>query len=509
MPQLLALEWDSNEARLAVAASRGNRVVIEQAFSVPLRAAAAADAEAVDAEAVEPDVGAQIAAALSARGIGHVDSVVAVGRSSIELRQLSLPPAPDEELPDMVRFQAMREFNALEDDWLLDFIPIDTAADGARTVLAAAIDADLVGQIQRTCETAGLKPQHLVLRPCAAASLFARSEPGGAEQLRLLVDLLADEADLTVMSGPRVVFLRTARLPGDPLVALDESPALLAEIRRNVAAAQNQLGGRRVEAAVLCGRGEQHAALARLIGANLGVPATLFDPFAGLHLGGGLRDATTEHPGRFAPLLGMLVAELEQTGHAIDFLHPRRRPVPPSRRRFYAGLAVAAGALVFAWLAFVQVQRYVLKSDLADLNAQLVARKAEAEKARKLAAPAVKIEEWRHSDLPWLDVLELISRKFPLAKETMALSVRFTANKSAKADQRGEIKSPRGEIKIDALAATPETIAAIQQQISTLYDARMGIEADNTHEYYKRKFHLDVTISPAKPALPAPKVEKK
>lgn len=496
MPQLLALEWDSNEARLAVAASRGNRVVIEQAFSVPLRAAEA------DAEIAGPDIGAQIAAALASRGIGRVDSVVAVGRSSIELRQLSLPPAPDEDLPEMVRFQAMREFNALEDDWLLDFVPIDTAADGTRTVLAAAIDPDLVGQIQKTCETAGLKPQHLVLRPCAAASLFARSEPGGAGQLRLLIDLLADEADLTVMIDRRVVFLRTARLPGDPLTAADESPALLAEIRRTVAAAQNQLGGRRVEAVVLCGRGEQHAALTRLIGANLGVPATLFDPFAGLRLGGELRDVLPEHSGRFAPLLGMLVAELEQSGHAIDFLHPRQRPEAPSKRRLYAGLAIAAGVLVLGWLAYGQLQRFMLRSELGGLESRLNARKIEAENAKKLATAVGRIEEWRYTDLPWLDVLDRVSRKFPPAKEAKANSVTLLA-KTSKAGQRGEIK-------IEAIAATPETITAMQQQIGKLYNASVSDEGVDDHwQYYKKKFSLAVTIDRDMPNLPAPKQEKK
>ena len=36
MPRLLALEWDSNETRVAVAQSSGDRVVVEQAFSVEL-----------------------------------------------------------------------------------------------------------------------------------------------------------------------------------------------------------------------------------------------------------------------------------------------------------------------------------------------------------------------------------------------------------------------------------------------------------------------------------------
>ena len=40
----------------------------------------------------DPNVGERVAAALAARGIGAVDTLVAVGRASIELRLLQLPP---------------------------------------------------------------------------------------------------------------------------------------------------------------------------------------------------------------------------------------------------------------------------------------------------------------------------------------------------------------------------------------------------------------------------------
>ena len=80
-----------------------------------------------------------------ARGLGRPDAVVAVGRSSIELRQLQLPPAAEDDLPDLVRFQAMREFNEFDERWLLDFLSIDSSGDSPRegnlprTVLATAI----------------------------------------------------------------------------------------------------------------------------------------------------------------------------------------------------------------------------------------------------------------------------------------------------------------------------------------------------------------------------------
>src|SRR5688572_14023450 len=97
--RLLALEWDGSEARIAVATQRGRKVVVEQAFSVPFEAKG--DLPTDDAEP-----GRLIAAALASRKIGRVETLVAIGRASIELKRLTLPPAPDEDLPSLVRFQA-------------------------------------------------------------------------------------------------------------------------------------------------------------------------------------------------------------------------------------------------------------------------------------------------------------------------------------------------------------------------------------------------------------------
>ena len=70
---------------------------------------------------------------------------------------------------------------------------------------------------------------------------------------RLMVDLLADEADLTVLVNEQVALMRTVRLSAADDDA--QAKALLGEIRRTIAAAQNQLGGRRIEKVILCGRG--------------------------------------------------------------------------------------------------------------------------------------------------------------------------------------------------------------------------------------------------------------
>src|SRR5215469_10018670 len=227
MARLLALEWDNREVRVAVGSPRGSDALIEDAFVIPLQARSeGAEAEQATAE--------QIAAALAERRVGRVTGLAAVGRAGIELKELTLPPAPDDELPDLVRFQAMREFHSLGEEWPLDFIPLSGPSGGPRKVLAASVSPDLVEQIRQTCSRAKITAERLVLRPCAAASLLTRARWETVSRVKLLVDLLAEDADLTVLVDNEVVFLRTVRLPHDVLSG--GQATLLGEIRRTVAA---------------------------------------------------------------------------------------------------------------------------------------------------------------------------------------------------------------------------------------------------------------------------------
>ena len=440
-------------------------MVIEQAFSVELRP------REPGSDKSEVDVGARLAAALGARGVGRLDTLVAIGRTNIELRQLLLPPAPDDELPDMVRFQAMREFNEFDENWLLDFVTLGDLPNEPRTVLAAAIGPDLVEQIQQTCQAAGLKPRRLVLRACAAASLLARAESARQGELRLLIDLLSDEADLTVMSDGRVVFLRTTRLGGDP----PQPQVLIGEIRRTMAAVQNQLGGRKVDSIVLCGHGAQQAEMARRIEKDLAVPTGLFDPFQGLKLGEELRSAPPEHPGRFAPLIGLLLAELEHTGHAVDFLHPRRRQEQPRKWKRYVFPAVAAVALIGLYWGYQRMEYARLTQETRELTDRSKSLDSAIEKAANLQKSADAIEKWMATDVCWLDELEEVSREFPPAGDAMLVHLVLGPGPNAKG----------GQMSMEGLAKSPATIETMEQGLS-----------DPAHQVTSKSSNDDTTIKP-------------
>lgn len=494
MPRLIALEWDATEARVVVARHRGPELVLEQAFTVDLRARGAGPAG-------ETRVGEKLAAALSARGVGKGEVLVAVGRASIELRQLTLPPAPEEELPDLVRFQAMRQFSNVGEDWPLDFTPLDSEGESLN-VLAAAISPDLVRQIEQYCADADLKPKRLVLRPFAAASLLVRRRPQ-FDECRLLVDWLADEVDLTVLIGEQVVFLRTVRLP-----AVDEpsqqAQSLIREIRRTMAAAQNQLGGRGVQRIVLCGQeeappGEEPDASSTAerhtryevksqIEEALSLPVEWINPLDGFELGDELLRRRPGRPGRFAPLCGMVLDEADSSSHAIDFLHPRRRAAPPSPKRraaiwggIAAAVAIAIGGMIWIKLAMLDSQIAGLKTQSRDLDKPL-------ESARKLKSKVDAIDEFAASEVAWIDEMRHLSRSLPPAEKVMLtrLAVRTT---------------PAPQIVLDGVARAPDDVQALEK---ALRDARHkvhgeGVREDPKRSSYRWAFSETIRISPEEP----------
>ncbi|MGH7134844.1 MAG: type IV pilus biogenesis protein PilM, partial [Pirellulales bacterium] len=404
MPRLLALEWDNREVRVAVATPRGGDAVIEDAFIIPL------PQQTGDADA-DQSVSDAIAAALAQRHLGRVTALTAVGRAGIELKSLSLPPAPDEELPDLVRFQAMREFNTLSDDWPLDFISMAAQPGAPRKVLAAAVSPDLVEQIRQTCLRAKVTPERLVLRPCAAASLLARARWEAPARVKLLVDLLAEDADLTVLVDGDVAFLRTVRLSGD-------APAtLVGEIRRTVAAARNQIGGLNIEAVYVCGG--EHSELAAQIEKQLGIVTHNFDPFSGLTLSGTLKRSLPPTSGRFAPVLGMLLDEAQHERHTIDFLNPRRRPPPPSRRRKIIWSATAACLLLAAVFSWIHSSLAALDDKIAELSTRSKGLDKTVEKAKEMERAAREISAWADADVNWLDELRELALDMPPARDVL------------------------------------------------------------------------------------------
>ena len=120
MARRLALELTNVEARALLLTVSESRVHVEKSLTLPLAAEAPAEGQ--------PTVEQKVVEFLNKNGISRVETLAVVGRADIELRLLSVPPSPDDELPGLVRFQAAGEFANLDADAMLDYLPLDEPA---------------------------------------------------------------------------------------------------------------------------------------------------------------------------------------------------------------------------------------------------------------------------------------------------------------------------------------------------------------------------------------------
>ncbi len=487
MPTLLAFEWDAREARAVVARTTGKAVEIEQIFAIPLSDTARETSETAANEAAGEvfcdEVGARLAAACRERDIGRCQTLVALPRAKAELRVLQAPLVPDDELPDLIRFQALRQFTSLGEDWPLDFTRLRSTDPQQVQVLAAAIPPGIVDEARRVGALFESPPTSLVLRPFAAASFCGRFTQ--ADRCRLMVELFADEAELTVVAAGQAFLLRSVRLPTD-----DRAAALVGEIRRTLAAAHNQLGDHGVQAVTLLGGQSELGDLPEILREQLSLEVETFDPLAVARLSAAARQSVQEPSGRFAALLGMVYDEAEQRRHGIDFLKPRQRPAPVNRGRRYAviGAAAAALLLIVGAMAAWQLRAYAQQS--ARLQAESQNLDASLKTAAKLQAEVELIDAFAIGGVDWLDELYTLAKKFPSADDSLVDTLTLTTRPEG-----------GGQMYVEGYVRDP---SIIEQMESRLRDRQhqvtgSGTTFDERQPEYRWQFKERITVQATGP----------
>lgn len=403
MAKKIAIEWDAKELRVVVATVRGGAVSISDIASTPL-------------ETTEPNaLGETLKRLLHGVGVDKGVGLIALGRGKAELRELKLPPVPDAELPVMVRFQAVRTFAAAGEKSAIDYLPTRSDADGVR-VVAAAVGPEELKSCALAAVPAGLSIERIVLRPLAAAALFRRHTSDLAGEV-VLIDLLADEADIVILRDGTPNFVRSIRLPDDPAIRIR---TLSGEVRRSLMACQEgQPDGDSARRIVLWGREAVHADEVKGLATALNTSVQTLDPFSLVEIEAKLKDRLPEHVGRLAPLLGLLDADARGGTDLIDFLNPRRPPVPKSQRGRYIAYGAIAATIValgafFAW------------KKVRDLDTEIIALKtayddlAEPVKAADLAmSRTARVESFLDGDVFWLDEIRRIAVNMPPAEEAI------------------------------------------------------------------------------------------
>jgi Tfp pilus assembly PilM family ATPase len=466
MPRLVAIEWDQTEIRALVARTRGGSVDLEQVVTLPL----------VGERPTPQSIGNQLHDALKAASATGLEAIVAVGRTSIELRFLTVPPVPADELPDLVRFQATRQFSQPIEEGLLDYAPLATSGDPPTSVLAAAISSETLQAVREVCDGAKVTLKHLVLRPFAADSLV--TDRLDADSCVLTVDRLSEEVDLTVVLGGQAVFPRSVRVPQYGTEA-EQAATMVGEMRRTIAAASNQIGGQPVQSVLILGAEAEQKALADAVVRDLSLPVSFVDPLESV-------TASAKPPrgvGRFAPLIGALVDEARGRRPEIDFLAPRKRPAPPDRRRTYILAGSAVAALVLAVVGFAWWQLSSLDAEIAELANQSKALDAQVKASKPVVDRTAEVDKYIEGRVTWLNELRELATDLPPAETVILDELSTTVAGGAKLSIVG------GAIKQDDVPALELKLADERHRIRG-----RGTNVNEKNAPYSATFTADIEL---------------
>ena len=373
--------------------------------------------------------------------LAKADTIVILNRSDVEVRPMVFPPVPTEELPDLVKFQAAKEFNNYDPNAPVDFFVTSKLEDVSRSTLFPAIkpsDAESMPdgapkhilastlqlatflKIRLFCEEHNLVLRHIVLRPCTAAALWRLSDSAAPNRSTLLIELDKNEASQTVVFQGEPVFMRSPKIsrPQD-VSAPDFVARILAELKRTRIAVRNEVQGIDVDEVVLCGSGATFESLAKQLAQGLEKPVRTFDPLKGLTV------KSLDANEQYTPLFGAILQIVRREPLQIDFCNPKKRVEDTSARNIFTGIAAAVLLLIVSLFGYAFYARITLGEEVRKLNANYTnltnTYGPVAEQKNQLDA----IDKWQAEGVDWFEKLAWLSQNALPARDMMVNSLIF------------------------------------------------------------------------------------
>lgn len=315
---------------------------------------------------------------------GKAQLAVALGPDEVRVKRLAVPPAPEGELPPIVAMQAARDAAVDVDSIVVDFAPQQAAHEGPPTVLAAWASIERLAFWREVAEDLGGKLAVATPRPLAIAPLSSEG-PSGEGTPVLFMARAGDSIDFVAFAGGAPVLLRSAHV-GD------------ADAQRELRRTLLSVSADGVEAPKVV---PLHGGLVP----NEEIAAANWqEQFAVDHV-----DATGYD--KCLAVTGLAIHTARAAKPAINLADPRRPPVAQTNRRFQILLGATAATVIAAgaWLVYDRVAQ--LDSQIADKKKEIAAAEDEVEAFAPYQSKVAAIDEWRQSDVNWLDELDRLSEK--------------------------------------------------------------------------------------------------
>ncbi|TWU07688.1 type IV pilus biogenesis protein PilM [Stieleria varia] len=467
MPRKIAIDWDESELRLVAAQCSGDQVKVTDAAVIPI--------------AENENVSQTLKRFVVEHDLQKTETLIAIGRGQAELRQLDLPPVPEDELPDMVRFQAIRNFASASDRATVDYLITNQTSEGT-SLIAAAIGPTQLDEIREQCKASDLVPKRIALRPLSAAALYLTKKTVSGDVI--LIDLLPLDAEIAIARDGKVIFVRTVRLPADPK---QRSVGLAGELRRSLLACGINGAPDRV---ILWGLSDVHKEeVDKISQAIQGTNVDVVDPFELVEVTEAAKATMPKHVGRLAPLVGLLACDEMNSDRLIDFLNPRKRvEVEPDRLRhaLLIGGPIAI-ALLLAFFGYRNISQ--LNQKIAVLEKQRSDFQSQEKGALQSIAQTESIDNYLDGSVNWLNEMKRVAENLPPSDKLIVRSI------SAKTD----IRKSGGELTVVGGVTDSAVIEDIETSLRDDSHTVVGKgtqKDEKAEDKYSWRFDESVLIDP-------------
>jgi len=380
----------------------------------------------------------------------------AVAGSSVFTRFVKLPPLGDDDVEQLVTFEAQQHVPFPLDEVAWDYEILESA--GEKEVVIVAIKADALDELNESVTSTGLSTAEVDVAPMALYNAFRAAYPNVTDPV-LLIDIGAKTSDLLYIEGKRF-FTRSVAMGGvavstaiskeygvpfpeaeahktqSGLVALggghteqlDETTAALAmtirntlgrlpaEIARTTNYYRSQHGGNAPKLVVLAGGGANLPYTKEFFEEKLHLPVEFFNPISAVSVG---KNVDTDKLGREAHLMGELVGlglrSIGKSSINIDLVPTKvqaARTADKQKPFFIGAAALFLGGLA-AWGVLNMLAASKAEQETAALNEQKEKLESIAtpiqtqfKKEEQLVALANQYTSTEDERTFWLDLLQ-------------------------------------------------------------------------------------------------------
>ncbi len=159
---------------------------------------------------------------LAEGGISARDVVAMVSGSQVFIRRITMPPMPQEELDEVIPFEATKHVSFPVEQLEVDYMIVgEKEVDGVRNqdILLVATPKEVVEQQKSIIREAGLRTVAVTVAPMVLWKTFLLGKKAYEEKVIALLDIGYERATISLLNNGILEFTRTINLGGDEVTS--------------------------------------------------------------------------------------------------------------------------------------------------------------------------------------------------------------------------------------------------------------------------------------------------